>query len=286
MTLQQNDTLQDASLVQAMLTAVFVNLVSAFVILVDALSFLSSKCSLKYVKTLVASFLAKDKLVDPLKIPHHMAVAFGADEFISVTLLCDLILYAAQDGIRQLSFYDPARAESPKCRPIWRSRGIRTAKRTNLRRYVYFDAAKSTPGTTTTAPRTSSTGLQVCVLSRRHGKEALVNICAELSQTKDEITVEAGPPTAGAAGRLRGGLPGDRSAAQTRCATSRRGPSEWPKSARWPASRSAIVFGPASSTRCSPPSRSGNVVSVIDPPTHLPPLPPPSFSLPSLVKCS
>ncbi|KAI6242248.1 Ditrans,polycis-polyprenyl diphosphate synthase ((2E,6E)-farnesyldiphosphate specific) [Aphelenchoides fujianensis] len=190
MTLQQNDTLQDASLVQAMLTAVFVNLVSAFVILVDALSFLSSKCSLKYVKTLVASFLAKDKLVDPLKIPHHMAVAFGADEFISVTLLCDLILYAARDGIRQLSFYDPngrIAEAAPELEVAWH----RTAKRTNLRRYVYFDAAKSTPGTTTTAPRTSSTGLQVCVLSRRHGKEALVNICAELSQTKDEITVEA-----------------------------------------------------------------------------------------------
>jgi hypothetical protein len=66
-----------------MLTAVFLNLVYIFVILVDAVSFICSKRSINCIKILLHS-LRKKAFIDPLKIPQHLAVAFGAEDLISV----------------------------------------------------------------------------------------------------------------------------------------------------------------------------------------------------------
>ncbi|KAI6180555.1 Ditrans,polycis-polyprenyl diphosphate synthase ((2E,6E)-farnesyldiphosphate specific) [Aphelenchoides besseyi] len=169
-----------------MFSTLFIGLLSIFVFLIDLFSFLSSKLSLTYLKRLIASLLSKEKVVDPLKIPHHMAVAFGTDDLINLNLLCDFIYFAAQDGIRRLSFYDPNGRISEMLHDLEHT-WYRLAKRKQLRRPVNFDITKPSA---IASPRTSSTSLEVCVLSRRHGKEALLNICAELSQTSIEITVD------------------------------------------------------------------------------------------------
>lgn len=66
-----------------MLTAVFLNLVYVFVILVDAVSFICSKRSINCIKNLIQS-LRKKTIIEPFKIPQHLAVAFGAEDLISV----------------------------------------------------------------------------------------------------------------------------------------------------------------------------------------------------------
>lgn len=72
-----------------MLTAVFLNLVYMFVILVDAVSFICSKRSINCIKRLFQS-LHKKAFMEPLKIPQHLAIAFGAEELISVVSFKEL----------------------------------------------------------------------------------------------------------------------------------------------------------------------------------------------------
>lgn len=69
-----------------MLTAFFLNLVYAFVIMIDALSFICSKRSINCIKNLLYS-LRKKSFVERLKVPQHLAIAFGVEEVISLVNL-------------------------------------------------------------------------------------------------------------------------------------------------------------------------------------------------------
>ncbi|KAI6183414.1 Ditrans,polycis-polyprenyl diphosphate synthase ((2E,6E)-farnesyldiphosphate specific) [Aphelenchoides bicaudatus] len=180
MALLPNGTMQDGNLAQAMLTAVFLNLVYIFVILVDAVSFICSKRSINCVKNLLQS-VRKKAFIEPLKIPNHLAIAFGVDDLISVTLLCDFILYSAQNGVHQLTFYDTEGRIESLFEDLEFVFG-RLSKRKLLRQRVNFNKLASS---TTTA---TSFDLQVCALSKRHGKQLLTEICAELSQQPEPIT--------------------------------------------------------------------------------------------------
>lgn len=87
-------------------------------------------------------------------------------------MLCDFILYAAQNGVRQLTFYDSeGRIES-----IFEELEFvfgRMSKRKLLRQRVNFNKA---PTTSTAA----SFDLQIFALSKRHGKQLMTELCAEV----------------------------------------------------------------------------------------------------------
>jgi len=125
----------------------------------------------------------KKILANPLKIPQHLAVAFGNDDLINLTLVCDFILHAAQNNVRRVTFYDPngkLEEMAPRLESLWYSR--KKSKRV-LALAVRFD--HSLASMTETA---NSSGLQVNILSRRHGKEAMVDVCKELSISDTPIT--------------------------------------------------------------------------------------------------
>jgi hypothetical protein len=86
------------------------------------------------------------------------------------TLLCDFILYAAQNGVRQLTFYDTEGRIEVLFDDL-ESVFDRLSKRKLLWQRVNFSEA----------PTTASFDLQVCALSKRHGKQLMAEMCAEVS---------------------------------------------------------------------------------------------------------
>jgi len=161
--------------VLAMLTAVFLNLVYIFVIMVDALSFIFSKRSINRIKNLLSS-LRKKTITEPLKIPGHLAIVFAADELINLTLLCDFIIYASENGVRQLTFYD-ANGRVLNLIDELEQVFYKTTRRKQLNRNVFFKKTTDIIG-----------GLQVYALNRKHGKDMLIDICTELCQSSEKIT--------------------------------------------------------------------------------------------------
>jgi undecaprenyl pyrophosphate synthase len=81
-------------------------------------------------------------------------------------------LYAAQNGVRQLTFYDT----EGKIESLFDDLEFvfgRLSKRKLLRQRVNFD--KSSANTPT------SFDLQVCALNKRHGKQLMAEMCADVS---------------------------------------------------------------------------------------------------------
>jgi hypothetical protein len=81
-------------------------------------------------------------------------------------------MYASENGVRQLIFYD---ANGQILNLIGELEQVfyKTTRRKQLNRNVFFKLANSSTNIIS--------GLQVCALNRKHGKDMLVDICTEVT---------------------------------------------------------------------------------------------------------